>query len=364
MTDHAIIAPSSLARTVQCPGSVAMQRRYPEAEGPEGLEGTAAHWVLEQMQHGQTCAVGQVAPNGVVVTDEMIEGADLFIDALPADVGLVNIEQRVICEAIHECWGTPDWFARLSHRRVQIRDYKFGHGFVEAYRNWQGVAYASGVLRDFQLHDADDCVVEFIVVQPRNYHPESPVRKWSTTVAELRPLWAQADVAARVALSDNPPTIAGPECKHCTARHACPTLASAALDVLDDQGKSVPLDLPTPHAAAELRRLDYAAQLLDARRSGLEQQLLRAASLGEPVPFFHVEHGNGREAWAVPSDQVLALGDLYGVDLAAPREPITPFQARKKGVDVPGFSKRDTGAAKLVADSPHRAAKIFARPPQ
>lgn len=364
MTDHAIIAPSSLARTVQCPGSVVMQQRYPEADGPEALEGQAAHWVLEQMLHGQTCAVGQVAPNGCVVTDEMIEGADLFIESVPADAGPANVEQKVICGAIHECWGTPDWFARLSHRRVQIRDYKFGHGYVEAYQNWQGVAYASGVLGEYLLHQTDDCIVEFIIVQPRNYHPAGPVRKWSVTVDDLKGYWLGADRAAREALGDSPTLRVGPECKHCTARHACPTLASAALDALDDAGKSVPLDLKTPEAAAELRRLDYAAQLLDARRSGLEQQLLRAASLGEPVPYFHVEHGNGREEWAVPAEQVLALGGLYGVDLAAPREPITPFQARKKGVDVPGFSKRQSGAAKLVADSPHQAAKIFARAPQ
>jgi len=81
---------------------------------------------------------------------------------------------------------------------------------------------------------------------------------------------------------------------------------------------------------------------------------------GQHVPHYHVEHGAGREVWNKPAAEVLTLGQLYGVDLGKPVEPITPTQARERfGIVTAGFTTRGTGEAKLVADSPYQAMKIF-----
>lgn len=361
---HSPLAPSSMARTVQCPGSVTMQLKYPEAEGPEAGEGEAAHWGFAEIAaHGRSIAVGQIAANGVVLDDEMIESAELMAETV-ADWGVpAQIEQRVAIPSVHaQCWGTPDARAwAIPRARLKVADLKHGHGFVDAYENWQLMTYAWGVMSEAKLDGLEEwkCVVELTIVQARAYGHD-PVRTWTTTAADLRAYRNIANAAAHEALGPNPTTKAGPECKHCTARRACPTLQAAALDVLDAEGKAFALDLTTPQAASELRRLDYALTLAEARRSGLEAQLLDAARKGEPVPHFHVEHGQGREAWAKPAAEVFALGDLFGLDLRKVPEPITPAAARKLGVDMPGFSERRAGAAKLVADSPHKAAKVFA----
>lgn len=354
-----------MARIVQCPGSVVMQERYPEPEGPEAKEGTAAHWAFAELADGRDIALGQIAPNGVVLTAEMIEGAELMHDET-CELPNPAVESAVTIERIHlDCWGTPDFRSwRVPRARLRIVDFKFGHGYVEAYENWQLISYAAGAVAEGAAEGHGDCVVELGIVQPRNYHRDGPVRTWTTTVGTLCAYWNIAGHACNEAMSATPRTRAGPECKHCTARHACPTLANAALGVLDDAGKSIPLDLKTVEAATELRRLNYAAEILSSRRSGLENQLLVAARQGESVPYFHVEHGEGREAWTAPVGEVIALGKFYGVDLAAPVEAVTPFQARKKGVDSAGFTQRQPGAAKLVADSPYQAAKIFAKVPQ
>lgn len=367
MSEHAPIAPSSLARTVQCPGSVSMQQRYPEPEGPEAAEGTAAHWVFAEIARGAIVALGQVAPNGVVLDAEMIESAEMMVEAIDDMPATRAIEQPVridpLSPSLHAgaCWGTPDAFAWVvPRRRLRVADLKHGHGFVEAYENWQLMAYAWGAMHEAGISGAEELnlVVELTIVQPRSFHRDGPVRTWTTTAADIRAHRNIAAAAAAEALGPNPRTIAGPECKHCTARHACPTLQAAALDMLDDAGKAVPLELTASQAAAELRRLQYATALAASRVSGLEAQLLGALRAGQAVPYFHVEHGEGREAWTKPPAEIFALGDLLGVDLRA-EKPITPAQARKRGVDVPGFSARATGEAKLVADSPHQAAKIF-----
>src|SRR5712672_359077 len=86
---HAIIAPSSLDRTVHCPGWLKNATTVPALpEGEEAAEGEAAHWVALQMAlaavpgNGELPAVGSKAPNGVVVTDEMIDGGFIYVEAL------------------------------------------------------------------------------------------------------------------------------------------------------------------------------------------------------------------------------------------------------------------------------------------
>ena len=63
------------------------------------MEGTAAHWVFEQMFAGVIPVVGQSAPNGIIITDEMLDGAEMFVDAVrsmvPAGVRLYVEEKKL-----------------------------------------------------------------------------------------------------------------------------------------------------------------------------------------------------------------------------------------------------------------------------
>lgn len=369
MSDHSILAPSSMARTVQCPGSVVMQQHYPEPDGPEAKEGTAAHWVFaEQIARWPELdvALGEIAPNGVVVDQAMLEGAAMMAEHVTTTMPGAKIEQRVSIAGIHrECWGTPDAHHNVS--RIEGRtwvhgaDFKYGHGFVDVFENWQLMCYARGLLDEYGIDGQAEQSTTFVlsVVQPRNYHRDGPIRTWTVPAVELRGYWNRMTAACDEALGPDPSTHAGPECKHCTARHACPTLQAAALDAVDTAGTAVALDLPTDAAAHEKRRLDWAIQQLEARSSGLEQQLLDTLKRGQHVPHYHVEHGAGREVWNKPDAEVLTLGQLYGMNLGKPVEPITPTQARKLGMSVAGFTTRGTGEAKLVPDSPFEAVKIF-----
>jgi len=366
---HSPLAPSSMARTVQCPGSVVMQQRYPEPDGPEAQEGEAAHWVFaEQVERWpeSDVAVGEIAPNGVVIDQEMLDGAAMMAEHCFEKTPGQQIEQRVSIAGIHaQCWGTPDarGMVGMNERNwVEISDFKYGHGFVDVFENWQLMCYARGTLDEYGIDGQAEQSTTFMlsIVQPRNYHRDGPIRTWTVPAVELRGYWNRMAAACEEALGPNPSTRAGPECKHCTARHACPTLQAAALDAVDTAGTAVALDLPTDAAAHEKRRLDWAIDQLKARSSGLEQQLLDAMKRGQHVPHFHVEHGAGREVWSKPAAEVLTLGQLYGVDLGKPVEPITPTQARERyGIVTAGFTTRGTGEAKLVADSPYQAMKIF-----
>jgi len=107
-----------------------------------------------------------------------------------------------------------------------------------------------------------------------------------------------------------------------------------------------------------------AAELLDARITGLSQQATFNLHSGERVPFFRLESTQGRDKWKQRIDEVIALGDLMGVDLRKPQEAITPKQAIKKGLpeDVIGaYVEKTSGTMKLVLDDGREARKILGR---
>ena len=81
---------------------------------------------------------GDTAANGVKVTEEMLNGAALWVEALEGYPA--RIESRIYAKSIHptKCWGTPDarqWAPETKTSR--IADYKFGFGFVDEFENWQ-----------------------------------------------------------------------------------------------------------------------------------------------------------------------------------------------------------------------------------
>lgn len=350
-----------MAQIVQCPGSVKLQALHPEPDGPEAMAGTAAHWVFERqvkLWPESDIALGEIAPNGVMVDQEMLDGASMMTEHVLGLDGETWVEQSLRAPRLHpECFGTPDavtWVQPKARNRVAISEFKYGHGYVDVYKNWQLLAQAAA------CDPSDITIIDLYVVQPRAYHRDGYIRSWTITGAELAGYVDAMRLSCQLALSDKPPTRTGAECQHCTARHACATFQANAMDAVDMAGEAINLQLPTPAAANEKRRIDYAVKVLQARSSGLEQQLIVAAQRGEAVPHFHIEHGNGREYWAKPHEQVIAMGEILGVDVAKPREAITPFQARAKGLPaLDGWSKRDSGAASLVADDPLVAQKIF-----
>src|SRR5437868_4163827 len=82
MGAHSILPPSGAGTWRHCAMWVAMNQIYPQPDTPESLEGNAAHWVFAEMLACRQVAEGHAAPNGVIVTDEMLEGAELVVDTL------------------------------------------------------------------------------------------------------------------------------------------------------------------------------------------------------------------------------------------------------------------------------------------
>lgn len=373
---HSILAPSSAARNIQCPASTLAEQQFPETgDSPEAIEGTAAHLVMSEGLEGRRIEVGTQTPNGAVVTDEMVEGASLVWDVVSeivqrhgATYVRIDVEKPVSIQRIHtQCYGTPDvvvWATAHDGLHLYVIDFKFGHGPVEVFENPQLVDYAIGKADEAGIDDLNPgCKVHACIVQPRAFHKDGPTRWWHTTLVDLRPLVNRRSNAAHEALGPSPRYRVGDECDNCRARHACPTLQAEAGHMADYVNGAQPLVLNDTALGLELLYLERARKMLEARISGLKEQATQAFRMGRRVPWWNIERSPGREVWARPVSEVLAVADAMGVDVRKPVAVLTPKQAREKGLHeslVAVFAQRKPGEAKLVYDADNSTTrKIF-----
>jgi hypothetical protein len=260
-----------------------------------------------------------------------------------------------------ELFGTCDCMLyKEATQTLYVWDLKYGDGKpVDIKDNKQMLYYALGAVQSLP-----DRIIENIVltiVQPRAFHREGVVRSWTATATQLGPLIRQLRVAAEEAMGNHPTATAGPHCKYCPAQYDCPASLNAAADAVETSETATPVGLTPAAMAFELRLLRRAQMNLENRLAAIEAQAMSEIRAGKIVPGWSIEHANGREEWVKSTEEVLAMGELFGVKLAKP-DAITPAQARKAGMAadvVAQYSARKTGAAKLVPISTTAARKAF-----
>jgi len=350
------VRPSGMARTVACPGSLIMQEKYPRVDNNDGGEGTTTHWVAAR--NLKSCKDGgwyERGPGGTFINEEMRAAAKFYVDYVTSIAPLkdLKVEETIKLEAIHptECRGTPDaTYFNADNHVLHIFDFKYGFGLVEAYENWQGLAYASGIL-GVEEHLGGKLDIHIHIIQPRAYHPLGPVRRWHLTLAQLKAYVGKMRIRVEAALSDAPECTTGPQwCRYCTARRACNTNLQSCHIIVDLTEQVTPLDLTDNQMGEELSLLKKAKLLLDARITGLEAEVEQGSKRGKLYAGWTLEPGRGKTIWTKPNKEVFALGTLLGIDLQQEAKPITPNQAKDKGLDqgiLTAFTRRIPGALKL-----------------
>jgi hypothetical protein len=382
--DHDILAPSAAPRWVHCPASVPLEAQRPDqADTPANAEGKAAHHIaaeqLRALKAGVTpgfvAVAGDMTPGGVVITDEMIEAVQLFVDDVVDSVGhdcleYLHIEEYQPIPHVHtNNGGTPDvWWAAIRPgvgAYVHVRDFKYGHRFVDAYENWQLIDYAIGIIGrgEFAGIPPERIEIELAIVQPRSYHPIGPIRFWKLTGAELLGQYFVAlKDAALSAMGNNPSAVVGPWCYDCEARGGCSALQRAGDNAMDFAMSATLQDLPPEALGVELRMSERALTLLESRVAGLQAQATALIQSGQFVPGYEIQRANTREIWMKPPAEIFALGDLMGVNLRKDSAPITPSQARKAGIDeaiVAGYSGRPPGKPQLTPTNTAVTRRVF-----
>lgn len=378
---HAILAPSSAHRWGPdgCAGSVAMEASQPEQEPTEeSREGDAAHWLLAQTLLKLTVPDGAVAPNGVPINQEMrdaiVELVDDVTDTLKTAVGgqdYYRIEEQLAAPlSIHpDNWGTPDVvFVQWSRKTIHLWDFKYGHRFVDAYRNWQMINYAACAIESEGLADSHEWSFTLTIAQPRCFERDElggTLREWFVSGADLVPLIRQLREAAHAARDPAAPLRTGDHCRDCRAQWDCPANQRAggvALDTIRGQGSA---GMDAAAIGVEAKVLAEAMDFVKARLSALDAQALALLGRGERVPFHSLGWTKPRTAWDKDRQaEAAGLVAMFGVDVQPGVALPTPGQCLKQGVDgsvIAPYTFTPSPSQKLVRADDSTASKILGR---
>lgn len=328
---------------VPCPGSVVMQELYPKTEDGAGDEGGIAHdlaAVILDPNH--------LAPD-CLITDEMQAAVDLYVSGIRSFSRdkKVHVEVPVQIPFVHaDCWGTLDarWYD-TTNDILHIFDLKDGWGIVEAFRNWQMILYALGVLEEIKATN-----VWLHIIQPRPFHSEGPHRIWKTTTAELNELGIKAIDSAFKALGSGPPLQSGPHCRYCSALWTCNTARAAGMNAVDISGKGISPESSPGQIGFELKLLRRAKEMIDHRLTALEQTALSLDKSGTNIPGWSRSFTAGRNVWQSGREvEIRSMAEMYGVTVDK-QTLITPAQATKAGLPaevVTMYSEKNPGKAKM-----------------
>lgn len=360
---HSILPPSSAARRMACPGSRALEAKYPREKSPEALEGETAHIVAAGMLRRELFSVGDFASNGEIITQEMINGGGMYVTEInsefPYGKDRLHIEEKIKIEKIHpECFGTPDcWFFDCKEQVLYLFDYKYGFKPVEAFENWQLLEYAIGIMELIKFPSAK---IRFCIIQPRDFL--NPIKYWWLPCDGLESYFEILCISEEQSMRLEAKREPTPTCGYCSARHACNSLRNAALSFVDNTNTQPDTVLQPEQLGSELRYLKQAQKLLEARISGLEEQALHGIKNGKRIPFFNIKQSFGRERWFADTQKIAAVGDLHDVELRKSMTLITPKQARDAGLNtdiVNNYSEVLSGEFKLVEDDLKDIRKIL-----
>lgn len=337
-----------------------------EADNEVCEDGTACHWLADQVWNGRFPAEGSLSPNGRVLTEEMFDAVDMYHDVLRDPLwlgGETYCERAVKCDVIYPGMkGTPDAQTYIPGR-LRIVDLKFGYRFVEVWDNDQLVIYAVSICAEYKLPPST--VIEFVIVQPRCNHRDGPVRTWRTTLGALAGHVAMLRDAAAKAMQPDPLCVPNPGCVDCPGRHVCVAYQQASYTAIEQAYSSVPFHLAPDGLAKELTVLKAAAKRIEGRITGLEAEANDLIRKGINLPGWQLAGTFARESWRDGMEPaVLALESYYPNakgHLAKPLKAITPTQARKflPAAIVAQFSHKPSTGVRLTKADPLAARKAF-----
>ncbi len=387
MSKSPLIA-SDAGRWVECNGAPSLALSFPEIVDEDGkqarLEGKAFHEVGQRIIESFRDRTGEIvskpyiegtqSKDGTVITSEIYDAALVYAnDVLAACRGSVvmsdlHIEERIDLDCIYPGhYGFIDaWVYNAETMTLTVWEGKYGHRFVDAFENWQLVQYVKGILEKMTVNGQVDQEITVVmkVIQPRCFDVRGTIRHWTINAAELRAHFNIVIAAAWASKEPNALCKTGPQCNTCGSRYGCTTLQRGGYIAMEYTSETGGVALDGNNLAFELRMLTRAEELIKARRSGLEMQALAEVRSGKLIPGYTAQQGYGNKRWRKDTDidEIIAMGDMMGMDLRKPMTLDTPAQSLQKGLDesvIEAYSETPRTKMKLVENNASKARQVF-----
>lgn len=235
VTGHAKIGPSSLDRIVKCPASPKASEGYPNTGSKASREGSVNHEMNEMRLQGRFDGIDfndywlgkevEFEGHTVTVDQSMIDASNIYCEYVVQRVNeeknsKLLIEEKLDGSEIHpDLWGTTDILI-LQKEKIIIIDYKAGKYPVNVENNLQLKAYGLMALSKY----SDRKEVEMVIVQPRSWHKDGPIRSTKILADDLA-MWSFDWLKPRIeaCFVKDPEFVAGDHCVFCPHKINCDT---------------------------------------------------------------------------------------------------------------------------------------------
>lgn len=378
MAYHALLAPSSAYRYLNCPASAYEDKKHrdPDVELVEADQGTVAHHIANLWLTSVLTDFAEVKGNEYYVIDgNVIDARDFdtppvgrtkhvvdqqMISALCTYTNAIMVAHAVLCEnsenngigfeikvpighiTHEECaMGTADC-GMYNETRIEIHDLKYGYSEVDAVDNPQLITYALGFTKHLTStgridhRKLFDMEIWCVIHQPRVKDTPDVVKytyadlaKWAfDNTDKFRRAYAFVLTAGAVAEPETYYT-AGGHCQYCSyARHGCPTLMEHTMSVAKKAANIVREPLPKTSETLTLVEFFKLIPVLKTLGDKIELELLGKALRGEDVPGFKLGVGReGNRKWNAEEqiivDKFVKLGCVDN-DILYKKQFITP----------------------------------------
>ena len=311
---HAVLSPSSSERWMKCAGSVRLSANLPNSDSEYAQEGTDAHQLAahclidgsDAWEHIGTEvtreARGGKPPTKFTVSKDMADAVQVYLDYARENVladgpNNYRVETRFdLRDIVPQNWGTSDLVGyKAAERLLRVVDYKHGIGVpVEAEDNSQLKNYAAGAVHELSSTWPDVDEVELVIVQPRAFHSDGPIRTWRIKVDQLGE-WVTAELkpaAERALAPDSKIGPTGDHCRWCPAKLICPLQKEAVETAATARPEEVgPMEDFELSAAAE------KIAGLKAYIHAIEDEIYRRLMKGGKVPGWKVVAKKADRVW-------------------------------------------------------------------
>jgi hypothetical protein len=367
--DHSPFGGSGAHRWTVCPGSVRAQHGAPDIPSPYAREGTACHAVAALCLTEKQDAIEYTGRTveGIEIDDDHAYSIQVYLDTIRHDQkfhgGKLLIEAKFHLKSLHpEFYGTADCVRLGKDGVLCVYDAKFGRGkIVEVVQpngkpNLQLAFYALGALNILPATLYDEITeIELVVIQPRAWHKDGPVRRQRFRVADIEAVGPVLVAAATLAKKLDAPLVPGDHCEFCRAAGTCPALRAYTLDLaqsefeFDDEPETplpVPVDLTPAQLAHILERADIFETWLTAVRARAH---LVAETTG--LPGWKLVAKQARRKWADETKAAEELLHGFGVERSSIYETKLKSPAQVEKFLTPADRKTDTFKALCPAIS-------------
>lgn len=323
-------------------------------------EGTAADWVANGVLRGDaSCAAdyeGETAPNGWIVTPDMVTHVQGYIDYCRSRGPVVRAQVTVSVPHL-QIRGFCDAQVIADSPVLELIDLKYGWRVVEAEFNAQLLCEAIALF-DPEKHDR----VILTVYQPRPSHPDGRVRSWEMDEQELTTAYHW--LAGKAAAANSPNAQGSPSgeyCRDCEGSSRCEALARASYAAFEWVRGSRLKQMTGRELGNELQFADEAFDLIKAYRSGLKAEAAGRMKRGEYIDKWAWDLPLRDREFTVPLDEVETLTGIEPFK----RVPMSPAEMERAGADletIKSITIRAPGAPKLVRMTPKSFARLFPKP--